>query len=537
MGNMGKKSFLKGAAILGIAGLLTQVLGAVFRIPLANIIGTDGMAYYGAAYTIYIFLLVFSTNGAPAAISKMTSERLALGKYKEAHRVFKLSFVFMAVFGVVLFCAVFFGGRFIVDAMKNPGAYYALIAIAPALLLVPMMSVYRGYFQGMQEMMPTAASQIAEQGVRVAAGIALAVALMPRGAEFAAAGAAGGGSIGPVIGIIVLAIIYAVYRKRIVLDMAADRHTEKESAVSIIKTLAMIAIPITIGVSIQPIMNLGDTMFVMGRLQSAAGFTTEVAEDLFGALTGFAIPVINVPMAMALSMALAIVPAVSAASSIGDREALEGNIKLAFRTSMIIGVPCSLGLMCLAEPVIRLLFPLQAGSAPTAANCLFILSLGIVFLCAAQTMAGILQGIGKVSLAVWGIAAGFAVKCIFTYILTGRADLNVSGAAAATLAGYFVIAAFNFAAVKKCTDVRIDIGLSVVKPFVSGLVMSAAVLVIYRLCAEALGNSASTLISVAAGAFVYGAVLIKIKGIADDEIEKLPKGRLLVSLLRKLKMI
>ncbi|PWM68977.1 MAG: polysaccharide biosynthesis protein [Eubacteriales Family XIII. Incertae Sedis bacterium] len=537
MGNMGKKSFLKGAAILGIAGLLTQVLGAVFRIPIANIIGTDGMAYYSAAYTIYVFLLVFSTNGAPAAISKMTSERLAFGKYKEAHRVFKLSFIFMAVFGAVLFCIVFFGGRFIVEAMSNPGAYYALLSIAPALLLVPLMSVYRGYFQGMQEMMPTAVSQIAEQGVRVAAGIALAIALMPRGAELAAAGAAGGGSIGPIIGIIVLVIIYAANRKRIAADIAADTHTEKESAASIIKTLAMIAIPITIGVSIQPIMNLGDTIFVMERLQNAAGFITKAAEDMFGALTGFAIPVINVPMAMALSMALAIVPAVSAANSIGDRVELESNIKLGFRTAMIIGVPCSFGLMCLAEPVIRLLFPMQTESAPTAANCLFILSCGIVFLCIAQTMAGILQGIGKVSLAVYGILAGFAVKCVFTYILAGIDELNVSGAAIATLTGYIVIALVNFAAVKRSTNIKIDIRLSVVKSVVSGLIMSIFVLAVYRLCVGVLGNSITTILAVAVGACVYGIVLIKIKGITADEIEKLPKGRLLTSLLRKVKLI
>lgn len=536
-GETGKKSFLKGAAILGIAGLLTQVLGAVFRIPLANIIGTDGMAYYGAAYTIYVFLLVFSTNGAPAAISKMTSERIALGKYKEAHRVFKLSFLFMAVFGAVLFCAVFFGAGFIVDAMQNPGAYYALIAIAPALLLVPLMSVYRGYFQGMQEMMPTAVSQLAEQAVRVAAGIALAIALMPSGVEKAAAGASGGGSIGPVVGIIVLIIIYAAARKRIAADIDADTHTEKEPAGEIIKTLAKVAIPITIGVSIQPIMNLGDTMFVMGRLQEAAGFTTAEAEDLFGALTGFAIPVINVPMAMALSMALAIVPAVSAANAVGDRETLTGNIKLGFRTAMIIGVPCSFGLMCLAEPVIRLLFPLQAASAPTAARCLFVLSCGIVFLCIAQTMAGILQGIGKVSLAVWGIAAGFAVKCAATYILTGIEELNAAGAAASTLLSYFVIAVVNLIAVKKCTGIKIDIVLSIFKPVFAGAVMSVFVLAVYRLLAGILGNSVTTLLAVAVGAFIYGAVLVKIKGITAEEIEKLPKGRLIASLLRKVKLI
>ncbi len=156
----------------------------------------------------------------------------------------------------------------------------------------------------------------------------------------------------------------------------------------------------------------------------------------------------------------------------------------------------------------------------------------------AQTMAGILQGIGKVSLAVYGILAGFAVKCVFTYILAGIDELNVSGAAIATLTGYIVIALVNFAAVKRSTNIKIDIRLSVVKPVVSGLIMSIfPVLAVYRLCVGVLGNSITTILAVAVGACVYGIVLIKMKGITADEIEKLPKGRLLTSLLRKVKLI
>lgn len=536
---MGKKTFLKGAAVLGIAGLLTQVLGAVFRIPLANIIGTEGMAYYGAAYTIYVFLLVFSTNGAPAAISKMTSERIALGKYKDAHRVFKYSFIFMAIFGLVAFLIVFLGAKPIVNMMGNPGAYYALIAIAPALLLVPIMSVYRGYFQGMQEMGPTALSQIIEQTVRVAVGLTLAVVLLASGTEIAAAGASSGGSIGPVIGILVLVIIYFKNKKRLFKDIEADASSdeERESAGSIMKTLAIIAIPITIGVSIQPIMNLGDTMFVMRRLQDAAGFGAAQAEDLFGALTGFAVPVINVPMALALSMALAIVPTIAAAKSTGDTEFLGSNIKLGLRTAMIIGVPCSLGLMSLAEPIMLLLFPLQEEGAITSSHCLFILAAGTVFLCIAQTMAGVLQGLGKVSLAVWGIAAGFLVKCIATYILTGIPEYNVEGAAFATLLGYMTIAVVNFFAVKKAADVKFDIMLSVVKPLAAGIVMTVFVLASYYLIAPVLGNSITTILSIGIGACVYGLVLIKIKAITAEEIELLPKGRKIAALLRKFKLV
>ena len=161
---MSKKTFLKGAAILGIAGLITQILGAIFRIPLANIIGDDGMGYYQTVYPIYIFLLVFSTNGAPAAISKMTSERFAIGQAYEAHRVFRLSFIVMFIFGVLAASVFFFGAEKIISLMEaHENAYYAMVAIAPALIMIPIMSVFRGYFQGMQQMGPTALSQLTEQ--------------------------------------------------------------------------------------------------------------------------------------------------------------------------------------------------------------------------------------------------------------------------------------------------------------------------------------------------------------------------------------
>ncbi|WP_312095476.1 polysaccharide biosynthesis protein, partial [Aminipila sp.] len=256
---MSKKSFLKGAAILGVAGLLVQVMGAIFRIPLGNIIGDDGMGYYQTAYPIYVFLLVFSTNGAPAAISKMTSERIAVGRNDEAHRVFKLSFILMFALGIVASSIFFFGAEPIVKALGNPGAYYAMLSIAPALLFVPIMAVFRGYFQGMQEMGPTAVSQLTEQAVRVAIGLILAVMLVPKGLEYAAAGATVGTSIGPIAGVAILIVIYLYKKSKLPLSNET-KDTSKESAGSILKTLAAIAVPITIGVSILPIMNIADVI-------------------------------------------------------------------------------------------------------------------------------------------------------------------------------------------------------------------------------------------------------------------------------------
>ncbi|MCR5482454.1 MAG: polysaccharide biosynthesis protein [Clostridia bacterium] len=547
---MEKKTFLKGAAILGIAGLLVQIMGAVFRIPLGNIIGDDGMGYYQTAYPIYVFLLVFSTNGAPAAISKMTSERIALGRYSEAYRVFRCSFILMFALGIVAFAAVFFGAGMIVEAVSNPGAYYAMRAIAPALLIVPLMAVYRGYFQGMQDMGPTAVSQLAEQAVRVAVGLTLSVVLLKNGLEAAAAGATAGTSIGPVVGLIVLFIIYARRKKQLFAQMEEENSRagaaentvenaipfEKEKASDIIKTLAYIGIPITIGVSIMPIMNLADLLFVMRRLRDI-GFSEQQANALYGQLTGMALPVVNIPMALALSMALAMVPAIAAAKSTGDNAFLGTNIRLGMRTSMIIGVPCSFGLMSLAEPVMRLLYPLEEESAVSSAQCLFIVSAGIIFLCIAQTMAGVLQGVGRPGTAVYGLIAGFAVKCAGNYILTAIPALNINGAAWASVLGFVTIGLFNMIAVKKITGVRYDIKLSVVKPVACGALMYAVVVIVYRLLSAVCGNSISTVLSIGTGACIYGITLLKLHAIEPHEIEALPKGKKLAVLLKKLKLI
>lgn len=538
---MGKKTFLKGAAILGIAGLLVQVMGAIFRIPLGNIIGDEGMGYYQTAYPIYVFLLVFSTNGAPAAISKMTSERIAIGRADEAHRVFKLSFVLMAAFGIAASSLIYFGANTIISIMSgHPDAYYAMAAIAPALLFVPIMSVFRGYFQGMQDMGPTAASQLVEQAVRVAAGLTLAFVLLSKGVKYAAAGGTSGASIGPVAGVLVLIIIYMRRRKKILDEMEESSKEgsadEKESAASILKTLFLISIPITIGVSILPIMNMADVALVMGRLQ-AAGFSVEEANALYGQLTGLAGPIINIPMALALSMALSMVPAIAAAHGAGDDAFLAENVRLGLRTSIIIGCPCSFGLMALAEPIMRLLYPMQTESAVSSASCLFILAIGVVFLCAAQTMAGALQGLGKPGIAVWSLLGGLAAKCVVTYILTSIPSLNVDGAAIGSTVGYIVIGLANFIAVRKMTGITFDMKLSVLKPLFSSIVMYAAVVLVYKVCSGFLGNSIATLLAIAIGATLYGILLLKSKAITGEEIETLPKGKKLAGLCRKLRLI
>ncbi|MGP1569910.1 MAG: putative polysaccharide biosynthesis protein [Eubacteriales bacterium] len=528
---MDKGKFLKGAAILAIAGLLVQVLGAIFRIPLGNIIGDTGMGYYQTAYPIYIFLLVFSTNGAPAAISKMVAERTAVGDNFEAHRVFKISFALMCGLSLVFAGILFFCARPIVEILGNPKAYLSMVCIAPALLFVPIMAVFRGYFQGLQIMTPTAISQLLEQSIRVFVGLSLAVIFLPKGLEYAAAGATIGTSIGPIFGLIALVFIYNKYLKN---NKEKILPTEiKETTLVILKKLIAIAVPITIGVSIVPIMNLIDLLIVMRRLQSI-GFSQNEANALYGQLTGFAGPIINIPMAMALSMALAMVPAISAAASKENRQELTEHISLGLSMSTIVGFPCSFGLMALSKPIMILLFPARLEAIDVAANCLFILSMGIVFLCIAQTMAGILQGLNAAGMAVLGLFAGCVVKAAVTYILCGIPALNIQGATIGAAIGYLTIGAVNFYAVKKIVNMRFDFVLSIIKPVIAGVFMFAAVIITHKGLSIFISANVATVVSICIGAVVYSVMVIALKIMTADELEKLPKGAKIAKLVRKI---
>ncbi|MFA7215442.1 MAG: polysaccharide biosynthesis protein, partial [Bacillota bacterium] len=305
---MQKHSLIKGTLILGIAGVIVKVIGAIYRIPLANIITSEGMGYYGSAYPIYGFLIAISTTGLPTAISKLVSEKTALGLPGEAYRVFRVSFATLFVVGLVSSTALFAGSKYLVGVLQNPKAYYSMLAVAPALFFVPLMSAFRGYFQGLQNMVPTALSQIFEQLGRVAVGFALAVVLLPRGLEYAAAGASFGASSGAVAGLITIYIIYVIYRKRMMTGLQEVPAHAREPVKSILYRLFAIAIPITLGTSVMPLMTLIDLSIVVRRLQFA-GFSVEQSNSMYGQLSQMAATLINFPQVITVALAASLVPA------------------------------------------------------------------------------------------------------------------------------------------------------------------------------------------------------------------------------------
>ena len=529
-----KKTFVKGAIILGVSGIIIKLMGAFFRIPLANWIGDTGMGYYHTAYPVYVMLLTLSTAGLPTAIARLVSERTTEKNHREAYRIFKLSFLLMMAIGVLSFIIFMAATPMFLSLVKEPKAAFAVHAIAPALLLVPAMTALRGYFQGLQDMTPTAMSQIFGQLTRVVGGLGLAWFLVRFGLEYAAAGATFGATIDAIFGTLVIGGIF-LYRRQGILRKCEDTCADavREPAPAILKTVVFIAVPITIGAAIMPIMSNIDLVIVLRRLVST-GYTEEAANSLYGQLSGFAAVVANFPPVLTQALAASIVPAIAAALKDKDIPFLKYNVELGMRTAMLTGIPCAVGLFIMAKPIMLLLYPKQVESALNAAACLEIFAIGIIFLSAVQTLTGILQGIGRQGIPVRNLAVGALLKIIITYILTGFYDINVKGAAIGTVCAYFIAAGLDLIAVIKYTGVKFNVSITYIRPAMASICMGAVVWTVYHLVNMNFGNTVSTLSAIICGVFTYIILVFVFKAITVEDLEKMPKGKRLAKLASKI---
>jgi stage V sporulation protein B len=557
-----KTTFLKGAVILAAAGAIIKALGAVFRIPLGNLISDEGMGYYQTAYTIYVMFLVVSNSGVPVAISRMVSERTALNDNNGAHRIFRVSFILMLFIGTISFLVCFLGTDLLLSGFPNMGgAALSVKAIAPALLIVPIMASFRGYFQGMQNMQPTANSQVTEQLFRVLAGLSSAYLLLPFGRTHAAAGAAFGASVGALAGLLTVFIIYLIYRQRVnngtdstqsnsfpgltqgdtkgISHQHGDEtsngffgNQNKEAVSSILLKIFFSVVPITIGAAIMPIMNFIDLTLITNRL-STFGWIAEDITKVYGRFTGFANPLINLPQIMTQAVAMSLVPAAAAAFKRNDMEFLRHNIRLGLRTSIILGLPCAFGMMVLSKEILLLLYPKESEAAIGAAGFLFILAFGIIFLAAVQTLTGILQGVGKQMIPVRNLFIGAIVKICITWVLLGVPTIRVRGAAIGTVSAYLTASALNLYSVIKYTGTSFNISLTFLKPLLSGLTMGASVWLIYKGLNIGISQVSSknlftnvlpTIVSIVAGATIYILMIFASGAISKQEVKELPVG-------------
>ena len=564
-----KKSFIKGAAILGAAGLIVKIIGAFYRIPLTNILqrgGYDGMVYYATAYPYYSWLLVISSAGFPTAISKLVSERVAVGDKKGATAVFKTAFRLLCIIGVITTALLFLGSGLIAKLADVPAANLSLMALAPSLFFVSIMCAYRGYLQGMQMMTGTALSQITEQVGKLIASYTLAilfVKLYPGRPELWAMGTLIGISISEVLGLIVIWLIYKKSRRQLPSYKLEDMVISKKTFRNVGLSLLTIAVPITLGASIMPITGIADTIFIKRLLQAgylARGFSNEVvsgmAETGFVSLRSYVTPLINMPAVLTLALSMSLVPAIAPMRAARDRRGIRKVGTTGLKLAMLIGAPCAVGLFLIGAPVMALLYtkvrastdywaikgfiPQILAMAPgkevsvytLAGGIMQISAIGVLFLSLVQTLTGVIQGMGKQNVPVIFLLAGGIVKVVSMVVLMKFTKLGILGAAISTVLCYVVAGIGDTAYVIGHADIKLDWIDVFVKPLGSALVMGVFVYLVYNLVYKMGHPTAAVFAALFAGVAVYAACLWIVKAFNKDDLSFMPARRKLAKIFR-----
>jgi len=543
---MGGRTFLKGAAILAVSGLVAKLIGAAFRIPLTYVVGAEGMGLYQMAYPIYAFLLVASTSGLPVAISKMVSEKMAQSDRRGAHRVFVVAFRILFWMGLLSFLILAAGSYGLSLLIGNPKSFYSILAIAPSLFFVSIMSAFRGYFQGLQVMSPTAFSQLVEQAGRLGIGLVLAVLFMGYGVEFGAAGAILGVTLSSIVALLFLVWVYVSHIRKARADhrLSAKRGFElsnRQIAVRIMK----IALPVTLGASVMPFVNLADKLMVVNLLsrtlnpQSGAFFTVSEATGLYGLLTAYVNPLANMPSLFTVALAMSLVPAISESMAKKDKSSIAKRATAGIRVTILIALPAMAGMFTLAEPIIGFLYrALPASEAFKAAGILSISALGIFFLAMIQTLTALLQGINRIMVPVRNLFIGALVKLIITFLLVRIPGVNVVGAAIGTVSCYAIAALLNLFMVRKYIKFTSRLRDILLKPALAALLMAFSVRIIYNFVLVRIGDTHDSLIvAMAAGVLIYLATLLLTGSINREDLELVPVGRKLGRFLHKMKLL
>jgi stage V sporulation protein B len=508
---------------------------------LAMLIADEGVGLFQMAYPVYGALLAVSTAGIPLAISKLVSESLAKGNYAAAHRVFRVALLMLAVSGFVFSLSMYLGAAmFASQVARDPRAYLALVAISPAVFFVAVMSAYRGFFQGQQQMMPTAVSQIVEQVARVAAALLLVVLLLPLGLEQAAAGASFGAVVGAFFGLACLVLIWQKRRGEFLQQYKQSKSkNDTITTLEVMRKIITLALPITAGSLVMPLVSLVDLSIVPQRLHQA-GFDTARATALYGQLTGMATPLVHIPTIITVALAVSLVPTISEAVALQRWRLVQERAYLAVKITLLLGLPAAAGLYLLSVPLTELLFANAEAGAVLA-----MMAGSVIFLTLYQTTSGILQGLGRTAEPVVNLLGGVLVKLVLTWILTMQPAWHIQGAALATVAGFAVAALLNLYKVFVFTGLQLRPTETLLKPGLATLGMSVilpltldwlkAVLDVAGIARSA---ELATLFSVIVGVVVYFSLLLLLGVVRRADLELVPRlGNRLATAAEKLRLL
>ena len=547
-----KQTFLQGTAVLAMATVLVKLMGFLFKVPLNNIIGEDGFGYFNTAYDVYNVLLMISTTGLPVAMSRMISQAQTLGNHAQIKRIYRTSlYVFLTIGMVGSLGMLFFCRQLSVMVTTNENSWAAIAALAPCVLLICLVSAYRGFFQGQSNMTPTSVSQIFEAVTRLVVGLGLAWLVMKLTGEAAvraqgivlASGetaqdygditlAAGGAILGVTLGSLI-SVVYLHHKFRQSNQILSLGGGTAKSTRSTMKELLSIAVPITLGSAGLQIINLFDTMIYMRRLTGALQWTEKMADSAKG-VYNFCQTVFALPCSFIPTITIAVIPALTASLTRKDLAEAKATSESSVRTMALIAMPCAAGLFVMAEPVIRLLCSTYTEDRiQLAATMLAILGLTVIFNSLVLLLNAIMQAHGDVVTPVVNMLIGGIIKIIVNYILVGQPNLNIVGAPIGTFICYISITALDLIAMKRHISARPAIFKNIIRPGLASAIMGAATFMVYRVLSNAISSwKLACLLSLAFAVVLYAVLVVFLRCLTYEDCMLLPKGEKIAKILR-----
>ena len=543
-----KKGLFVQAGILAIAGVISRIIGLLYRSPLTAIIGDEGNGYYSTAYNFYSIVLLISSYSIPSAISKILSGKLAVKEYRNAHKIFRAALVYVSIVGLLGALLIFFGADFLVVGRSAT----VLRFFAPTIFFFGFLGVLRGYFQAHRTMVPTSISQLVEQIFNAIVSITGAVILTgmvgegdpSKRAVYGAIGSALGTGSGVLVALIFMFIVYKFNSSNIHRRIESDESEDMGYGQAFLLIL-MVVTPFILSTFIYNVSTTLNSTFFTRILINVKGMEESTVAYQYGIFSSKAMVITNLPIALASAAAAAMIPEISATLAKDGMDEAAKTVARVNRVILMISIPCAVGLFALAKPVMMILFP-QKASLNEASMLLMFLAITVVFYSLSTVTNAVLQGIGKVYIPVINAGISLVVQAALLILLLLYTNLNDIALCIVTIIYSLMMCVLNNFFMKKSLDVTTDIKKTFVLPVFSAIVMGAVAYGIHYAFMLLLGhlergeyfiNLIATMVAVVAAVVVYFAVLIKSGGATEDDIKRFPKGASIARLLKKIKLL
>ena len=534
-----KQNFLHGAAILAAGVVVMKILGAIYKIPLQNILGDVGYGYFFAAYNIYNMLLTISTAGLPVALSRMISAANALDRPRQARRIFHVAAATLGALGLIFSLLMFlFPTEMAVALVSKAEISQCVYALSPAVLLVCLTSAFRGYIQGNGNMTPTTVGQVLEVLVKVIVGLALAIILTRRGSSLpvSVSGAIFGVTAGSLAALVFMAWCYVKQYRGNAIAACAASDDAPEGVGKTLGTFIRIGVVITLGASVMSLISLIDTKLIQMTLPKVEGIGPAMADALYGSYSSMQ-TLYNLPASFVTPMTIAVVPAISAAATRKARREVSGIAESGLRISAVIAMPMGAGLAVLSDPIVRVLF---RDPNPVGPRILTYLAVASVFVCIALVTNAILQADGAEKLPIVSMIVGGALKIACNLLLVRRPDFHILGAAVGTVACYAAMSLLNCVFIYRRMEIKPRYDRVFLRPLLSAAVMGAGAWAVYGIAGRILHIGPDTgkltllialCAAMAVGVIIYVVMIVVTRSVTLEDMRLMPKGEKIARLL------